>query len=258
MILVMVSLESPRQLSAHSLQEQSFVSSVGDFNAKIYPPTPQLTSQPPKEPSSSSERIFSPPLHHSANSIKSKCEVPFKRQAAIDLPVSANHNNNKKPPAIIFSPENSFDSSPTYTGSGIQRAKHEQWSSQQQSSVTSSAKSNGDIRHSVRSRKNSLFDLKEATKRKFSLLPHVSSIAHASANCLLRTRIQFYCSDLIENSNYFPILILFASKIIAKIMKKSFSIKIFVPPMIADKPPEFPVYFSRQMVTPPQILNIFI
>lgn len=101
----------------------------------------------------------------------------FKRQYAVDQPPGRSSN-----PAIIFSTNNSADSATSPVASGIpdrtaQRLRQEKFgkTSQQHSSVNSSIRSNGDVRSFLnRSRKSSLFDLRESALRKFSIIPQVS------------------------------------------------------------------------------------
>lgn len=113
----------------------------------------------------------------------------FRRQGA-----TADGNGNGNPratPTIVLSPNNSFDSNVTSFTGGVggvsggltnqQKLRQAAWgqSSRQHSSVTSSIHSNGDARSHMRSRKNSLFDLKENARRKFSLIPQVSSLSRS-------------------------------------------------------------------------------
>lgn len=131
----------------------------------------------------------------STDNESSKCSFPqFKRQFAVDVPVPATTATtittttaiattgaSKRPtPAIIFSADNSFDSSRTQTGSTLQKNRQDQWSSRQQSSLTSSAQSNGNIRlkEVPKSRKDSLIEKRNKARRKFSILPHVSFPFH--------------------------------------------------------------------------------
>ncbi|KAI1285958.1 Potassium voltage-gated channel subfamily H member 7 [Halotydeus destructor] len=122
----------------------------------------------------------------------------FRRQGAVESSHDpAGHNTSgsgrasisgfmgypsRATPTIVLSPNNSFDSNITsITGAAIkptgQRYRQEAWGkgSRHNSSLNSSIHSNGDIRSYIRSRKNSLFDLKE-TARKFSLIPQVLSL----------------------------------------------------------------------------------
>ncbi|RWS11147.1 potassium voltage-gated channel subfamily H member 7-like protein, partial [Dinothrombium tinctorium] len=92
------------------------------------------------------------------------------RQYAVDIPTTR-APPKRSAPAIVLSPNNSFDSNNT------QKLRHENWASKQHSSLNSSSHSNGDVRgHISRSRKNSIFDLKENAKRKISIIPHVLSL----------------------------------------------------------------------------------
>lgn len=113
----------------------------------------------------------------------------FRRQAAIDVPTSQTRASVANP-TIIFSTNNSLDSNPTSTSNatappatGIsfktqQRLRQEKWtkSNQQPSSLNSSLQSNGDVRSFLNrsSRKSSGFDLRDTSRRKFSIIPQVS------------------------------------------------------------------------------------
>ena len=101
----------------------------------------------------------------------SQCSLPqFKRQFAIDVPATT-FASKRPTPAIVFSTDNSFDSSRTYTGSTLQKNRQDQWSSRQPSSIASSAHSNGNLPNNEikKSRKSSLLEIKNKTRRRFSI-----------------------------------------------------------------------------------------
>ena len=128
-----------------------------------------------------SERHSTPTLR-SGSKQQSLPQALFKRQYAVDQPACRSSN-----PAIIFSTNNSVDSA-SPVASGIpertaQRLRQERFGkgSRQQSSLNSSVHSNGDVRSFLnRSRKSSLFDLRESAFRKFSIIPQVSLAASLS------------------------------------------------------------------------------
>lgn len=117
----------------------------------------------------------------------------FRRQCAVDVPPPLGTScavPARATPTIVLSPNNSFESNVTSLAGAAaataaaasasqQRLRQEAWgkASRQHSSVTSSVHSNGDIKSHIlnRSRKNSLFDLRDNARRKFSLIPQVSN-----------------------------------------------------------------------------------
>lgn len=189
--------------------------SEGNTTNQTPSPIPRKYKQRPSASSSSIARqsslgsgsgslgVKSPPSNRLLKGAQARCinkqqSLPqsiFRRQCAVDVPPRA----SLATPTIILSPNNSFESTvlssssqqqqPPPPGSGAppvvvpspitkaQRLRKE-WSSRQPtSSVNSSIQSNGDIRSIFKgSRKNSLFDLRDAARRKFSLIPAVSFI----------------------------------------------------------------------------------
>lgn len=126
----------------------------------------------------------------------------FKRQCAVDQASGGRSSN----PAIVFSANNSVDSTTSPVASGIpdrtaQRLRQERFgkSSGTHSSVNSSIRSNGDVRSFLnRSRKSSLFDLRESALRKFSIIPQVSQ-------CFSRSSTPPSC----QNIGWSPLLAFF-------------------------------------------------
>lgn len=115
-------------------------------------------------------------LFHKNNQFhKTTSQIPLKRQQAIDVPTGVLARSAQTMSAIWLSPNNSFESNTTNSPS-FQKLRQQQWS-KQHSSLNSSNHSNGDIKsHAAtnRSRKDSLFDIKDTARRKFSIIPQVS------------------------------------------------------------------------------------
>ncbi|XP_054168573.1 potassium voltage-gated channel subfamily H member 7-like [Oppia nitens] len=101
----------------------------------------------------------------------------MRRQQAFDVPTTQTPLTRTAMSTVWLSPNNSFESNTT-TSHSMQKLRQQQWT-KQQSSVNSSNHSNGDIRShptNNRSRKSSIFELKENARRKFSLIPQVLSL----------------------------------------------------------------------------------
>lgn len=170
--------------------------------------------------------IKSPPLNRflkrSAVKQHSLPQSIFRRQCAIDVPTAPQRSSLAANPTIILSPNNSFES--TALSSGSQPAPinpalpsaaaattqaqklRKEWSQRQgtSTSVNSSLQSNGDLRshkgsYFKGSRKSSLFDIRDAARRKFSLIPAVSSdciknvLEQFSKNFNRSRTVQFVC-----------------------------------------------------------------
>ena len=164
------------------------------------------------------DSLRSPASGLTPRSVPKQSSLPqsvFRRQAAVDIPARASVAN----PTIIFSTNNSLDSNPTSTATaplpttttptGIslktqQRLRQEKWgkSSKQPSSLNSSVHSNGDVRSFFnRSRKSSLFDLRETTRRKFSIIPQVSLVSYQVSRSHERISFPCFSSSLSRNSD---------------------------------------------------------
>lgn len=112
--------------------------------------------------------------HYLKNNSRQNSAPQMRRQQAFDVPITCAGPTQTVNPSVWLSPNNSFESNST-TSPSMQKIRQQQWS-KQQSSLNSSNHSNGDIRSHTnnRSRKSSVFELKENTRRKFSLIPQVS------------------------------------------------------------------------------------
>jgi hypothetical protein len=112
--------------------------------------------------------------HFLKNSPRQNSTPQIRRQQAFDVPTTCSALTRQTMSAVWLSPDNSFESNTTTHS--MQKLRQQQWT-KQQSSLNSSNHSNGDIRShatNTRSRKSSIFELKENTRRKFSLIPQVS------------------------------------------------------------------------------------
>jgi len=115
--------------------------------------------------------------HFLKNSPRQNSTPQIRRQQAFDVPTTCSALTRTAMSAVWLSPNNSFESNTT-TSPSLQKLRQQQWS-KQQSSLNSSNHSNGDIRShatTTRSRKSSVFELKETARRKFSLIPQVSRL----------------------------------------------------------------------------------
>lgn len=176
--------------------------SFSEGNTQTSSPIPRKYQQRPSSSSIAKQSslgsgslsgVKSPPSNRFLKSIQSRSAINkqqslpqsiFRRQCAIDVPTRASLAN----PTIILSPNNSFESTalstcsqpPAVVPTNQAQKLRKEWSNRQPtSSVNSSLQSNGDIKSSYfkGSRKSSLFDIRDAARRRFSLIPAVSCLS---------------------------------------------------------------------------------
>ena len=129
--------------------------------------------------------------HYLKNSPRQNSTPQMRRQQAFDMPTTCTGQTRNAVSTTWLSANNSFESNTT-TSPSTQKLRQQQWS-KQQSSLNSSNHSNGDIRsHTNRSRKNSVFELKENARRKFSLIPQVSCCASDGVSITIIIHHQLY------------------------------------------------------------------
>ena len=141
---------------------------------------------------------YQPPnqRHFLKNSPRQNSTPQMRRQQAFDVPTTCSGQTHTTNPSVWLSPNNSFESNATNSPS-MQTIRQQQWT-KQQSSINSSNHSNGDIRsHTNRSRKSSVFELKENTRRKFSLIPQV---CHPTGLALTLFEFNYY--ELLTNKPF--------------------------------------------------------